>query len=124
MNKKLIRLTESDLHRIVKQSVSKILKEGKFDDIYKNYPGSPEDSEIFELYQKREELKREYEDALKEIDRQINAHYNWADDHFADYATDNGITIDNLDKNWPKYMSSRHPEHGGMDVRAGMLRGN
>jgi len=27
MNKKLIRLTESDLHRIVKQSVSKILKE-------------------------------------------------------------------------------------------------
>lgn len=28
MDKKLIRLTESDLHRIVKQSVSKILKEG------------------------------------------------------------------------------------------------
>lgn len=27
MNKKLIRLTESDLHRIVKESVNKILKE-------------------------------------------------------------------------------------------------
>jgi WD40 repeat protein len=31
MNKKLIRLTESDLHRIVKQSVSKILKESSYD---------------------------------------------------------------------------------------------
>ena len=27
MNKKLIRLTESDLHRIVKESVNRILKE-------------------------------------------------------------------------------------------------
>ena len=30
MNKKLIRLTEQDLHRIVKESVNKILKEGDF----------------------------------------------------------------------------------------------
>ena len=29
MNKKLIRLTESDLHRIVKESVQKILRESK-----------------------------------------------------------------------------------------------
>ena len=28
MNKKLIRLTESDLHRIVKESVNRVLKEG------------------------------------------------------------------------------------------------
>ena len=28
MNKRLIRLTESDLHRIVKESVKKVLKEG------------------------------------------------------------------------------------------------
>ena len=34
MNKKLIRLTESDLHRIVKQSVNKILKEGVGDNAY------------------------------------------------------------------------------------------
>ena len=34
MNKKLIRLTEQDLHRIVKESVNKILKEGYFDDPY------------------------------------------------------------------------------------------
>lgn len=31
MNKKLIRLTENDLHRIVKQSVNKILKESSYD---------------------------------------------------------------------------------------------
>lgn len=30
MNKKLIRLTESDLHRIVKESVNRVLKEGVF----------------------------------------------------------------------------------------------
>ena len=34
MNKKLIRLTEGDLHRIVKQSVNKILKEGVGDNAY------------------------------------------------------------------------------------------
>lgn len=28
MNKKLIRLTESDLHRIVKESVNRVMKEG------------------------------------------------------------------------------------------------
>ena len=31
MNKKLIRLTESDLHRIVKESVKRVLREGEFD---------------------------------------------------------------------------------------------
>jgi len=30
MNKKLIRLTESDLHKIVKESVGKIINEGVF----------------------------------------------------------------------------------------------
>ena len=34
MNKKLIRLTESDLHRIVKQSVNKVLKERIGDNAY------------------------------------------------------------------------------------------
>ena len=31
MNKKLIRLTESDLHRIIKESVNRILNEGKIE---------------------------------------------------------------------------------------------
>ena len=31
MNKKIIRLTESDLHRIIKESVRRIIREGEFD---------------------------------------------------------------------------------------------
>jgi len=34
MNKKLIRLTEQDLHRIVKESVKKILRESKKKDVF------------------------------------------------------------------------------------------
>lgn len=37
MNKKLIRLTESDLHRIVKQSVNRVLKESSYDYMNKEY---------------------------------------------------------------------------------------
>ena len=33
MNKKLIRLTESDLHKIVKESVNKVLNEGIADSV-------------------------------------------------------------------------------------------
>ena len=36
MNKKLIRLTEDDLHKIVKESVDRILKEGYYEDMYLN----------------------------------------------------------------------------------------
>ena len=39
MNKKLIRLTENDLHRIVKESVNRILKENTNDDIYSDIDG-------------------------------------------------------------------------------------
>lgn len=36
MNKKLIRLTESDLHKIVKESVNKVINEGLWDAIEQN----------------------------------------------------------------------------------------
>ena len=39
MNKKLIRLTESDLHRIVKESVQRILKETRLDYDEDNFSG-------------------------------------------------------------------------------------
>ena len=39
MNKKLIRLNESDLHRIVKESVKKVLRENTNDDIYSDIDG-------------------------------------------------------------------------------------
>lgn len=41
MNKKLIRLTESDLHKIVKRSVNKILKENYVNDIIEKYGKPP-----------------------------------------------------------------------------------
>ena len=48
MNKKLIRLTESDLHRIVKESVEKILSESEYDNFFDwadNSSASPEEIE-------------------------------------------------------------------------------
>ena len=38
MNKKLIRLTESDLHKIVKEAVNKILTESASDDVFDGMP--------------------------------------------------------------------------------------
>ena len=45
MNKKLIRLTESDLHRIVRESVNKVLNEVQFggESLHGWYADSPED---------------------------------------------------------------------------------
>lgn len=48
MNKKLIRLTESDLHRIVRESVEIILSESAYDNYFdwaKNSNASPEEIE-------------------------------------------------------------------------------
>ena len=52
MNKKLIKLTESDLHRIVKQSVNKILRESHFDDMFNDAEIKFE--QIKEIYQGNE----------------------------------------------------------------------
>jgi hypothetical protein len=41
MDRKLIRLTEADLHRIVKESVNRILKEGYVDDTIETYGNPP-----------------------------------------------------------------------------------
>lgn len=38
MNKKLVRLTESDLHRIIKESVNRILMESEFDELFDGEP--------------------------------------------------------------------------------------
>lgn len=40
MDKKLIRLTEDDLHRIVKESVNRIIEEGMIDAVLKHIPGT------------------------------------------------------------------------------------
>ena len=69
MNKKLIRLTESDIHRIVKESVNRILKEA-YSDIYGdgfgiNYPKNMYDNAYFfsntpEEFDERMKERQEY----------------------------------------------------------------
>ena len=62
--KKIIRLTESDLHRIVKESVEKILKEGEFGgpdaDLEDVYPDTfkKEEEPISDIWKRKMENNR------------------------------------------------------------------
>jgi hypothetical protein len=58
--KRIIRLTESDLHRIVKESVNKILKE------VKGYTYDPTDGRYYDKYGNAEDDYPEEEDDGKE----------------------------------------------------------
>lgn len=84
MNKKLIRLNESDLHRIVKESVEKILSESDYDNFFdwaKNSNASPEEIEaagqrhdsripsIYDDYDKLERRQKNNERYRKQIGR-------------------------------------------------------
>ena len=62
--KKIIRLTESDLHRIVKESVNKILSEAK----KKGYTYDPTDGRYYDEYGNAEDDYPEEEDNEK-VDR-------------------------------------------------------
>ena len=59
--KKLIRLTESDLHRIVKESVNRILKEVNYADNYRMHPNEKIDDndDFFDNDEDREEFERQ-----------------------------------------------------------------
>ena len=74
MTKKIIRLTESDLHRIVKESVQKILRESIYDpyeggDFYILY--SPEvgflENDTYESYEAAQEALMEYGNAYEDL---------------------------------------------------------
>lgn len=82
--KKLIRLTEGDLHKIVKESVRKILKESDYDNYFdwaKNSGASPEEIEaagqrhdsripsIYDDYDKLERRQKNNERYRKRIER-------------------------------------------------------
>ena len=56
MNRKLIRLTESDLHKIVKESVGKILKEGYYDDLH-DYWGQEDEPNLICPYCKSDNVQ-------------------------------------------------------------------
>ena len=71
MNKKLIRLTESDLHRIVKESLNRVLKESKYEDGY--------DSGQF-LCQTQIEMYGE-EAAKEKIRKELEIREYWAEEN-------------------------------------------
>ena len=115
MNKKLIRLTEQDLHRIVKESVNKILKEGdgKFANLYadernamldyqkgKYTPTQELEMKIRDLEEYLEQLKGEYEQMCADDEEA------WYDNAYNKY----GLTRKNLEKNWPTYMDKKFSE--------------
>ena len=58
MPKKLIRLTESDLHRIVKESVQRILRENRVNEILNFYP-SKDHTDNIEDYDKIDKYERD-----------------------------------------------------------------
>jgi hypothetical protein len=70
MNKKLIRLTESDLHRIVKESVNRILKE-TYSDIYgdgKNYSKTMYDNACY-----FSDTPEEFDEIMKDRQEYLNS---------------------------------------------------
>ena len=68
MNKKLIRLTESDIHRIVKESVSRILKEA-YSDIYGDGLGIDYPKNMYDNAYFLSNTPEEFDERMKE--RQI-----------------------------------------------------
>ena len=76
MNKKLIRLTESDLHRIVKRSVNKVLNEISIDTAIAAHKAAQGDLDWDEFDDSDEKYKRE---------RQADTFANYAQDKGAKY---------------------------------------
>ena len=87
MNKKLIRLTESDLHRIVKESVNRILRESQFGNYRvsrspkKKYADERKDNEgdwedHSKNYESIEEGKRILREDAENVYRGVSLPYN------------------------------------------------
>jgi hypothetical protein len=70
--KKIIRLTESDLHKIVKESVNKILKEANWSNAYDDDFMGP-----------NARLEDSYPDEYPEKDEEdpLTIAHNWKEDH-------------------------------------------
>lgn len=77
--KKIIRLTENDLHRIVKESVKRILREGKYD-----LPGGEFDSFqcATDMADDEAQTPEEYYEKLKTRDKyaRIGGENHWSND--------------------------------------------
>lgn len=71
MNKKLIRLTESDIHRIVKESINRILKEA-YSDIYGDGLGVNYPESMYNNAYILSNTPEEFDERMKEREKYLN----------------------------------------------------
>ena len=118
MNKKLIKLTESDLHRIVKESVQKILNEVTWTDskgnIHKDQHGT--DPEAWDNLED-ERMKRTKVRAYPTLDQAIETDKNFSGIHRNKYnaaSLRGNSNIAKLNKNDADYYRDKVKRYRGM----------
>ena len=94
MNKKLIRLTESDLHRVINESVKRILRESADDSTNPEYYKVLQDGNAQNMF-------AQIQQALRQLDYATD---NLCDMGYNDPSTPNGLYISNLRKMVKDYL--------------------
>ena len=99
MNKKMIRLTESDLHNIIKESVNKVLKEYFFPSTNPNDTDSIEDYDEMTRWRRggQKSIGDEAQNYHPQRDNRIDAR-NYAKVDPAEYGNDLGMYRRHMDK--------------------------
>lgn len=102
-----IRLTESQLHQVIKESVKKVMKEGKgkFTQLYNDTKSPHNYSKTIEsLLNEYIAVENEYQRKMLNIEKDLEMYTNWSWDEFCEYAEEKyGLTRDNMEKNWDKF---------------------
>lgn len=106
--KRTIKLRETELKRMIAESVKRVLNEGKgkFYDLYydKNTP-EPYGSKVDELTKELEH----YEEIVRQIRQELEEYEGGNQRAFEDYAQDKyGLSKDNLDKNWQAFCDGEY----------------
>ena len=106
--KRTIKLRETELKRMIAESVKRVLNEGKgkFSDLYydKNIP-EPYGSKVDELTKELEY----HEEMVKQIRQELEEYEGGNQRAFEDYAQDKyGLSKDNLDKNWQAFCDGEY----------------
>ena len=101
--KRTIRLKESELRRMISESVRRVLNEGKgkFSDLYydKNIP-QPYGYKVDELTKEIEY----HEEIIERLRKELEGYEEGNQNAFEDYAQDKyGLSKYNLDKNWQAF---------------------
>lgn len=106
--KRTIKLRETELKRMIAESVKRVLNEGKgkFSDLYydKNIP-EPYGSKVDELTKELEY----HEEMVRQIRQELEEYEEGNQRAFEDYAKDKyGLSQDNLDKNWQAFCDAEY----------------